>query len=127
MSMDIAKFCDSYQKGADLQSENRRVIATASYTRETVATITMSFVVALPPPLDGNTSLVVFVDKLTKMIHIAPCVGLSTAPALADLFIKNVFRYHGMPTRFVSDRDPRFNSDFWKEFATGRPIAAPSI
>ena len=21
-----------------------------------------------------------------------------------------------MPTRFVSDRDPRFNSDFWKEF-----------
>jgi hypothetical protein len=41
------------------------------------------------------------------MIHIAPCVGLS--PALADLFIKNVFRYHGIHAYkgFVSDRDPR--------------------
>jgi hypothetical protein len=79
-------------------------------------TVSMDLILALPPTLDGNTSLVVFVDKLTKMIHIAPCVGLSTASALADLFLKNVFRYHGMPTRFISDRDPRFNSAFWKEF-----------
>jgi hypothetical protein len=50
----------------------------------------MDLIVALPPTLDGNTSLVVFVDKLTKMIHIAPCVGLSSAPALADLFIRCV-------------------------------------
>ena len=85
--------------------------------QETEANKTMdSCLVSLPPTLDGNTSLVVFVDKLTKMIHIAPCVGISSAPALADLFLKNVFRYHGMPTRFISDRDPRFNSAFWKEF-----------
>jgi hypothetical protein len=62
MSMDIAKFCDSYQEGADYQSGEMRVIATASYTRETVATITMDFVVALPPTLDGNTSLFGVVD-----------------------------------------------------------------
>ena len=79
-------------------------------------TVTMDLIVALPPTLDGNTSLVVFVDKLTKMIHIAPCVGQSDAPVLARLFLENVFRYHGMPTRFISDRDTRFNSDFWKEF-----------
>jgi hypothetical protein len=76
----------------------------------------MDLVVALPPTLDGNTSLVVFVDKLTKMIHIAPCVGQSDAPALARLFLDNVFRYHGMPTRFISDRDTRFSSALWKEF-----------
>jgi hypothetical protein len=43
----------------DAKRENRRVVATASYTRETVATITMYFVVALPPTLDGNRSLMV--------------------------------------------------------------------
>jgi hypothetical protein len=59
MSMDIAKFCDSYQEGVDKQSENMRVVATASYTRNPVATITMTFFVAFPPTLDDNTSLVV--------------------------------------------------------------------
>jgi hypothetical protein len=82
------------------------------YQKKQWQTVSMDLIVALPPTLDGNTSLVVFVDKLTKRIHIAPCVGLSTAPALADFFLKNVFRYHGMPIRFISDRDPRFNSAF---------------
>jgi hypothetical protein len=35
---------------------------------------------------------------------------------LAKLFLENVFWYHGMPTRFISDRDTRFNSELWKEF-----------
>jgi hypothetical protein len=76
----------------------------------------MDLIVSLLPTLDGNTSLAVFVDKLTKTIHIAPCVGQSEAPALARLFLENVFRYYGMPARFINDRDTRFNSDFLKEF-----------
>jgi cellobiose-specific phosphotransferase system component IIC len=59
-------------------------------------TVTMDHIVALPPTLDGNTSLVVFVKKLTKMIQIAPCVGQSDAPMLAYPFLENVFWYHGM-------------------------------
>jgi hypothetical protein len=66
-------------------------------------TMTLDLIVSLPPTLEGNTSLVVFVDKLTKMIHIAPCVGQSDALALARLSLENVLRYHGMPTRFISD------------------------
>ncbi len=43
--------------------------------QETEANKTMDFcLVSLPPTLDGNTSLVVFVDKLKKVIHIVPCV-----------------------------------------------------
>ena len=98
------------------QSEVWWVVTTATYTRKQWQTVSMDLIVALPPTLDGNTSLVVFVDNLTKMIHTAPCVGLSSEHTLADLFLKNVFRYHGMPTKFISDRDPRFNSAFWKEF-----------
>jgi hypothetical protein len=79
-------------------------------------TVTMDLIVSLTPTLDGNTSLVVFFDKLTQMINIAPCVGQADAPALARLFLENMFRYHGMPTRFISDCDTRFNSDLWKEF-----------
>jgi hypothetical protein len=86
------------------------------YQKKQWQTVAMDLIVALPPTLDGNTSLVVFVDKLTKIIHIAPCVGQSDAPALARLFLENVFRYYCMPTRFISDHDTRFNSDFLKGF-----------
>ena len=108
--------CDSCQRIRQNNQKYGGLLQPLPIPEKQWQTVTMDLIVALPRTLDGNTSLVVFVDKLTKMIHIAPCVGVSSAPALADLFLKNVFRYHGMPTRFVSDRDPRFNSDFWKEF-----------
>jgi hypothetical protein len=39
-----------------------------------------------------------------------------THPVLARLFFQNVLRYHGIPTRFIHDRDTRFTSQFWTEF-----------
>ncbi len=52
--------------------------------QETGANIIMDFcLVSLPPTLDGNISLVVFVDKLKKVIQIVPCVCLSYASVLA--------------------------------------------
>ena len=37
------------------------------------------------------------------------------APQVADLFIQNVFRLHGMPSSIVSDRDVRFTGHFWRQ------------
>ena len=35
---------------------------------------------------------------------------------MATLFISQIFKYHGLPTFIVSDRDPRMTSNFWKGF-----------
>src|SRR5438552_9159363 len=32
----------------------------------------------------------------------------------AELFLREVFQYHGLPSSIVSDRDPRFTAKFWK-------------
>jgi hypothetical protein len=64
----------------------------------------------------GHDSIVVFVDRLTKLIVLAPCSKTVNAPQLAQIFIDTVFRRFGMPTSLVSDRDPRFTSHFWKAF-----------
>jgi len=35
---------------------------------------------------------------------------------LVRVFAKEVWKYHGLPTDIVSDRDSRFTSEVWKEF-----------
>ena len=32
---------------------------------------------------------------------------------LAELYVKEIVRLHGMPVSIESDRDPRFTSPFW--------------
>jgi hypothetical protein len=41
-----------------------------------------------------------------------------TAERLAELFEQEVFKHHGLPKDIVSDRDVRFQGDFWKKFHT---------
>ncbi|KAE8914219.1 hypothetical protein PF003_g1965 [Phytophthora fragariae] len=41
------------------------------------------------------------------MVRLAAVWKSVTAPQTAQLFVDNVFRHHGLPEAFVSDRDPR--------------------
>ena len=51
-------------------------------------------------------AMIVFVDKLTKMVHLARCKKEVTAMEYAQIFVDNVFRLHGLPEVIISDRDP---------------------
>ena len=57
--------------------------------------------------------IAVVVCRLTKMAHFIPCATTLTAGGCAELLRQNVFRYDGIPSELVSDRDPRFTSYFW--------------
>ena len=76
------------------------------------AHVTMDLVIDL---LEANrfTAIVVFVDKLTKMVHLARCKKGFTAMEYAQIFVDNVFRLHGLPEVIISDRDPRFTGKLW--------------
>ena len=76
----------------------------------------MDFVTSLPQTADGKDTVVVFVDKLTKMCHLFPTTakGLD-ARKVAHVFLDQVFRHHGIPENIISDRDVRFTHDFWHE------------
>lgn len=76
----------------------------------------MDFIVQLPKTPRGHTAILTVVDRLTKAAHFIPCNDSITARQTARLFFDNVFRLHGMPRSIVSDRDPRFTSQFWQVF-----------
>jgi hypothetical protein len=77
--------------------------------------VSMDLIMDLPQTKAGYDSIVVFVDRLSKMCHLAACNKTITAEALARVFEHCVFKHHGLPQDVVSDRDLRFEAIFWQE------------
>ncbi|KAK2443611.1 hypothetical protein QL285_014700 [Trifolium repens] len=78
--------------------------------------ITMDFVGGLPRNQQGQDSIWVIVDRLTKSAHFIPVKSTYKAPQYAAIFMEQIVRLHGVPLSIVSDRDPIFTSRFWKAF-----------
>ena len=55
-------------------------------------------------------------DRLTKSTHFLPIKETYRLDKLADLYIREIVKLHGIPTFIVSDRDPTFTSRFWRAF-----------
>jgi hypothetical protein len=78
-------------------------------------TVTFDFIVKLPKTSRGNNSIYVFVDKLTKLVHFVACKEKVYAKEFAELYVDHVFCLHGLSCEFITDRDSRFTSAFWRE------------
>jgi hypothetical protein len=61
----------------------------------------------------------VVVDKLRNSTHFIPIKSTCKAIDFANIFIKEIFRLHGVPKEIVSARDTKFTSNFWKSLMVG--------
>jgi hypothetical protein len=77
-------------------------------------TISMDFITGLPKLAKQNDAIMVVVEKLRKFSHSKPVKSTFKAIDIAHIFMKEIFRLHGMPREIVSDRDTKFTSRFWK-------------
>ncbi|MCO5612135.1 hypothetical protein L7F22_066397 [Adiantum nelumboides] len=76
--------------------------------------ISMDFVFGLPRSIQGNNGIWTIVDRFSKQAHFSPVKKTIKAKNMATMFISQIFKYHGMPSSIVSDRDPRMTSLFWQ-------------
>ena len=82
----------------------------------------MDFITDLPPDPKGNTSIYVFVDKLTKMVRFVPCTATIDSVGAAEIFFNTIVCSYGVPLIVVSDRDPKFTSSFTESLFKGYGI-----
>ena len=75
--------------------------------------ITMDFVTGLPKSPQGYDAIWVIVDRLTKSAHFLPIRINYSMDRLAQVYLREIIRLHGVPETIVSDRDPRFQSRLW--------------
>ena len=79
--------------------------------------LSMDFVTGLPISTDwkGDSydSILVIVDRLTKMVHYKPVKITIDAPGLAEVIIDVVVCHHGLPDSIVTDRSFLFTLKFW--------------
>ena len=76
----------------------------------------MDFVTHLPWTSQKHDAVWVIVDRLTKSAHFLVVRMTFTLEELCKLYIWEIIRLHGVPVSIVSDRDPRFMTQFLKSF-----------
>jgi len=63
----------------------------------------------------GYDSILVVVDRLTKMVHFIPTIEKMLVEGLARLFRDNVWKLYGLPESIISDRGPQFAAELMRE------------
>ncbi len=62
---------------------------------------------------DTYDSILVIIDRLTKIVHYEPVKVTIDAPGLAEVILDVIIRYHGLSDSIVSDRGSVFTSKIW--------------
>ena len=72
----------------------------------------MDFIMGLPKRKKQNDSFFVVVEKSSKAAHFIPVKSNYKAVHIADIFLKVIFRLHGIPKEIISDRVTKFTVNF---------------
>lgn len=78
--------------------------------------IDIDFIKSLPPS-NGHNTIIVLVDYYKKYGHFIVLGHPLTAQKVAQLFMSEVFKLHGLSKNIVPDQDPLFLSSFQKSLS----------
>ena len=118
LSKDVAKFCATCGTCQAVKPSTQRpagLLHSLPIPSRPWESIGMDFIGPLPPSPEGYNFIWVVIDRLTSMIHLVALKTSATAMEVAERYLHEIVRLHGVASSIVSDRDPRFTSIFWNE------------
>ena len=111
MKSDIAEFVKRCEICQQVKAEHRKpggLLHSLPIPEWTWEHITMDFFSGLPLTQRKHNAVWVVVDRLTKSAHFIPVAMEYSIERLAEIYVREVLRLHGVPVSIVSDRDSRF-------------------
>jgi len=106
--------CDSCQRNKNRTEQPAGKLMPNSIPEKPWTHISADFITKLPIA-QGYDSILVVVDRLTKMVHFISTTEKTLAEGLARLFRDNVWKLHRLPESIISDRGPQFTAGLMRE------------
>ena len=117
MSRYIGQYCSTCDLCLRTKAQRHRPTGELQPTEvpgERWETISVDFIVELPDS-HGYDAVMCTVDSAGKRAHFIPTNTTITALGSAELFLRNVWKLHGLPRNVISYRGPQFVAEFTKE------------
>jgi hypothetical protein len=111
---EFVRNCDVFQRQKYMATSPGGLLQPQPIPEQIWEDISIDFITGLRKS-KGCEAILVVVDRLSKYSHFIPLRHPYTARSIAEVFCKEIVRLHGIPMSIVSDRDPIFMSNFWKE------------
>jgi len=103
--------CDACQRNKNRTEQPAGKLMPNSIPEKPWTHISADFITKLPLA-QGYDSILVVVNRLTKMVHFIPTMERTSAEGL---FRDNVWKLHGLPESIISDWGPQFAAGIMQE------------
>ncbi|MBW0575235.1 hypothetical protein O181_114950 [Austropuccinia psidii MF-1] len=108
------KTCERCQKANRKHGKKYGLLQHIEEPKHPSEIINMDWVTGLVPGGKENlNACLIMVDRFSKSMRCLPCHKEDTAMDTALLFWNNIISTCGVPNIIISDRDPKFTSEFW--------------
>ncbi|MBW0590198.1 hypothetical protein O181_129913 [Austropuccinia psidii MF-1] len=108
------KTCERCQKANRKHGQKYGLLQHIEESKHPWENINMDCVTRLfPEGKENYNAFLIIVDRFSKIMRCLPCHKEDTAMDTALLFWKNIISTCGVPKVIITDRDPKFTSEFW--------------
>ena len=110
---DYVRSCDECQHKKSPRHRKYGLLQSLEVPYAAWTSISVDFITQLPES-QGKTQVMVVVDRFTKMAHFIGLKTNATAKDVANTFLKEVWKLHGLPSEIISEMDAKFSGEFWE-------------
>jgi len=118
---DYVRLCDDCQHNKSPRHTKYGLLQPLEVPYAAWTSVSVDFIMQLPES-QVQTQIMVVVDLYTKMAHFIGLETNATAKDVADTFLQEFWKLHGLPSEVVSDMDAKFSGEFWESWCKASGI-----